>query len=389
MADTKHAPHRGYSPDMDERSPRGDLSRASSILSRSATAVVVCWVLALALGGMRHAWLSAIFGVVLSGIAGAIGAFAPASASRRRRRSPSCWRSCSLPTERLRVRRIRHYWRQGRRSPAGPESGGVACGSLFSPKPTRSRPASPRRPRPSRSIIGLGADVAVEAGAGAHAGIPDAEFAAAGADRRPERAGGRSPAPTSSSRCAGPRPDELDGCKARRPRHRHHGPLRPARPPLRRWPTPNVAAFAMEFMPRITRAQVDGRALLAGQPRRLSRRHRRRGRIRPRLADDDDRGRHRAGGPRLRHGRGRRRPAGDRHRPPPRRRRHRDRRAPGRQGAGRNRSAPSSSPSRTRSSSRPRPPPATPRRCRRSIRPSRPRSSPSTSPSRTSSSPRR
>ena len=26
---------------------------------------------------MRHAWLSAIFGVVLSGIAGAIGAFAP------------------------------------------------------------------------------------------------------------------------------------------------------------------------------------------------------------------------------------------------------------------------------------------------------------------------
>ena len=67
----------------------------------------------------------------------------------------------------------------------------------------------------------------------------------------------------------------------------------------------------------------------------------------------------------------------------------RDRRAAGREGAGRIARAPSSSPSRTRSSSRPRPPPATPSRCRRSTRPSRPRSSPSTSRSRTSSSPRR
>ena len=37
----------------------------------------------------------------------------------------------------------------------------------------------------------------------------------------------------------------------------------------------NVAAFAMEFMPRITRAQVDGRAVLAGQSRRLPRGDRR------------------------------------------------------------------------------------------------------------------
>ena len=42
------------------------------------TAVVVCWVLALAVGGIKHAWLTAIFGVILSGIAGAIGAFMPA-----------------------------------------------------------------------------------------------------------------------------------------------------------------------------------------------------------------------------------------------------------------------------------------------------------------------
>ena len=70
-----------------------------------------------------------------------------------------------------------------------------------------------------------------------------------------------------------------------------------------------------------------GRAVLAGQSRRLPRRHRRRRGIRPRHADDDDRGRHGARGARLRHGRGRRRPAGDRDGAPPRRRRDRDRRA--------------------------------------------------------------
>jgi NAD(P) transhydrogenase subunit alpha len=52
-------------------------------------------------------------------------------------------------------------------------------------------------------------------------------------------------------------------------------------------------------------------------------------------------------------------------------------------------SAPNSSRSRTRSSRTRRPPAATPRKCRKSIRPSRPRSPPSTSRSRTSSSPPR
>jgi hypothetical protein len=77
MADTKHAPHGGYSPDMDgpthEATYRGFVRFAEI-----GTAVVLCWVLALAVGGIKHAWLSAIFGVVLSGIAGAIGAFSPA-----------------------------------------------------------------------------------------------------------------------------------------------------------------------------------------------------------------------------------------------------------------------------------------------------------------------
>jgi hypothetical protein len=42
-----------------------------------ATVVVLCHVLALAVGGVRHAWVSAIFGVVLSLVAGAVGALAP------------------------------------------------------------------------------------------------------------------------------------------------------------------------------------------------------------------------------------------------------------------------------------------------------------------------
>ena len=53
------------------------------------------------------------------------------------------------------------------------------------------------------------------------------------------------------------------------------------------------------------------------------------------------------------------------------------------------RSAPNSSRSRTRNSRTRRPPAATPRKCRKSTRPSRPRSPPSTSRSRTSSSPPR
>ena len=42
------------------------------------TAVVLCWVLALAVGGVKHGWLSAILGVILSAAAGAVGAMSPA-----------------------------------------------------------------------------------------------------------------------------------------------------------------------------------------------------------------------------------------------------------------------------------------------------------------------
>ena len=77
MADTKHAPHGGYSPDMDSRAHEATYSGFIQFAEIS-TAVVICFVLALAVGGIKHAWLTAIFGVVLSLAAGGVGAMAPA-----------------------------------------------------------------------------------------------------------------------------------------------------------------------------------------------------------------------------------------------------------------------------------------------------------------------
>jgi hypothetical protein len=76
MADTKHAPHGGYSPDMDATGHEATY-QGFVRFAEIATAVVLCWVLALAVGGVKHAWVSAISGVILSGIAGAVGAMSP------------------------------------------------------------------------------------------------------------------------------------------------------------------------------------------------------------------------------------------------------------------------------------------------------------------------
>jgi hypothetical protein len=66
-----------YSPAMDatthEQTYRGFVR-----FVEIATGVVICWVLALAIGGIREAWLLAIVGVIASGAAGAVGALAPA-----------------------------------------------------------------------------------------------------------------------------------------------------------------------------------------------------------------------------------------------------------------------------------------------------------------------
>jgi hypothetical protein len=76
MAETKHAPHGGYSPDMDGAAHE-ETYRGFVHFAEIGTAVVICWVLALAVGGIKHGWLTAIIGVVLSGIAGGVGAMAP------------------------------------------------------------------------------------------------------------------------------------------------------------------------------------------------------------------------------------------------------------------------------------------------------------------------
>ena len=73
MAETDHAPSAGYGPDMDAAEHEATY-RGFTHFVEIGTLQVICWVLALALGGIRHAWLSAIIGVILSWIAGAIGA---------------------------------------------------------------------------------------------------------------------------------------------------------------------------------------------------------------------------------------------------------------------------------------------------------------------------
>lgn len=77
MADGKYTISKGYSAAMDaaahEKAYKGFVG-----FVEIATVVVICWVLALAVGGIRHAWLSAVLGVVLSAVAGAVGALIPA-----------------------------------------------------------------------------------------------------------------------------------------------------------------------------------------------------------------------------------------------------------------------------------------------------------------------
>jgi len=77
MAESHPVPGHAYSPAMDgathEQTYRGFVR-----FVEIGTGVVICWVLALAVGGVREAWLLAILGVVASGAAGAVGALAPA-----------------------------------------------------------------------------------------------------------------------------------------------------------------------------------------------------------------------------------------------------------------------------------------------------------------------
>ena len=76
MADTKTLSGSAYSPAMDEKAHE-ETYRGFVRFVEIGTVVVICWVLALAIGGVREAWLTAVGGVLLSWVAAALGAFVP------------------------------------------------------------------------------------------------------------------------------------------------------------------------------------------------------------------------------------------------------------------------------------------------------------------------
>ena len=135
--------------------------------------------------------------------------------------------------------------------------------------PAELDPAEPRvgaTPETVKKIRGLGAEVAVESGAGVKSGVPDAEYAAAGATV----AGSAAEAVKDADvvlKVRRPSASELSGYK--------HGALVIAimdpfghEAELGAMAQAGVAAFAMELMPRITRAQsmdvLSSQANLAG-----------------------------------------------------------------------------------------------------------------------------
>lgn len=98
MADTTQAPQTGFSPVPDGRpephapptaqsragfSPAMDAEAHESTynsfvhFTTVASLFVIGCVVGLAVGGIKHAWLSAIFGIVLVHVAAAVGLFAP------------------------------------------------------------------------------------------------------------------------------------------------------------------------------------------------------------------------------------------------------------------------------------------------------------------------
>jgi hypothetical protein len=172
-------------------------------------------------------------------------------------------------------------------------------------------------------------EVMVQSGAGLHASVTDEAYAAAGA--RIGSAGGRL--------------WRRHGAEGARPERGRARLMRPAPswsacsiPSITRtsprWPQPPDRLRARSGAAHHARA-VDGRAVLAGQHRRLQGRDAGREHLPALHADADDGRRHRQGGARADHGRRRGRPAGDRHRQAPGRRDRSLRRAPARQGAGR------------------------------------------------------
>lgn len=77
MADTKTLTGLHYSPAMDEKTHE-QTYRGFIRFVEIGTVTVLCWVLALAIGGVHEAWITAIIGVLVSWGLAALGAFVPA-----------------------------------------------------------------------------------------------------------------------------------------------------------------------------------------------------------------------------------------------------------------------------------------------------------------------
>ncbi|HYF53062.1 MAG TPA: aa3-type cytochrome c oxidase subunit IV [Salinarimonas sp.] len=76
MAHVDPTPQGSYHPDMDattHETTYGGFVHFTTI----GTVVVVCFVVALAIGGVKQGWMTAIVGVLLGMVSGAVGAMAP------------------------------------------------------------------------------------------------------------------------------------------------------------------------------------------------------------------------------------------------------------------------------------------------------------------------
>lgn len=74
MANVNQSPVEGYRPEMDGAAHEATYN-AFTHFATVACLFVLCCVTGLAVGGTRHAWLSAVFGIILAHIATAIGLF--------------------------------------------------------------------------------------------------------------------------------------------------------------------------------------------------------------------------------------------------------------------------------------------------------------------------
>ena len=236
-------------------------------------------------------------------------------------------------------------------------------------------------PDTAKRFANLGAEVLLEKSAGLRAGFLDADYEAAGA-----KIASRDEALSSADILVQVRRPSGDSVSKLKRNALILSTLDPYQhdKEIAYIAQTGVKAFAMELMPRITRAQamdvLSSQANLAGY-RAVIDAAAEYGRALPMMMT--------AAGTvpaarNFRDGRRRRRAAGDRHRAPPRRHRHRDRRAPGHQGAGGEPGRQVPRRSRTRSSRTRRRRAATPRRCRTPTGQNRPSLWQPTSPNRTS-----